>query len=164
MIEFLKIAIPLAALALAFSNFFRLNNLDLKGEYKDKRNLYQECLDEAKHLIDLINSGLADIQSSRDRLFIIKSPYLNSLGSKQGHDALISDLRAINTDKDNAEALYKGLDEVINLEDKEAFDKCIEVRSELKDIYLRVSPLLPKAKNLVERMIMFAESQPLDHA
>ncbi len=52
---------------------------------------------------------------------------------------------------------YTNLGEVVNLEEKEAFDKCIEIRVELKDIYLKVSPVLPRAKNLVERMIMFSE-------
>jgi hypothetical protein len=145
--------IALSALALACFNFYRLHNLDAKNDYKDKRYLHKDCLDEAKSLLEKIEADLTELQQLRSTLVIRGSSYLGSIGAKDGMTNIVNVVREISVIKDNVKALYLSMDSVHSLGDQEAFDKCIKVSCELKIYYISAIEKLNSAKLMTEQVL-----------
>lgn len=157
--EMATIFISLCALGVSIWNYTRVSDLERKTEYKDKSTLANDVYLEAKSLIEEITSKVNEINGRRINLSDIKSPYIGSLGYSQGHESIVNDIRATNTFKSDLESYCSELDSVQKSGDKAAFDRCMEIRRELKNKRIEIINTLGHAQQTIDSMYSMAEAQ-----
>ncbi|ELA8137719.1 hypothetical protein RGL53_004543 [Vibrio parahaemolyticus] len=134
------------ALVVSVWNYRGLQDAELKKGYKDKRHLYQSCLDESKSLLQKMHSEIEGLIFQASYFDLLNSSYIGSHGFNEAHKEYINCLREIQTLRSATERLYEELDSVLDSEDKHAFDKCIAIQKNLKDNYLKYVKNYAKAK------------------
>ena len=149
----IRLIIALAALALAVWNFRRLDLQDVKNNYKDKRYLHKDCLDEAKSLLEKIELELTELQSRRSTMLIRGSSYLGTKGADSGISNILEVIREISEIRDEVKTVYFSLDNIYELSDKDAFDKCMEVSFKLKTLYINSIEKLNSAKLKTDQVL-----------
>jgi len=153
-----RLIIALVALGLAAWNFRRLNHQDDKNNYKDKRYLHKDCLDEAKSLLEKIETELTDLQSQRSTMLIRGSSYLGTKGADSGITNIINVIREIGDIRDQVKQVYLSLDDVYGLSDKAAFDKCMDVSCQLKVLYISSIEKLNSARLKTDQVLEVEKS------
>ena len=127
-----RLWVAIAAFGLGIWNLFRLLDIDKKNEYKEKRSLYQDCLSEAKELLEKIIIEYESLMVRRICFDLLDSPYIGSHGFHQAYIVFIEHRREIEAQKTDVVEIYENLDNVLNASEKEAFDACINYKKKIK--------------------------------
>lgn len=158
-VEIFTIIISLIALGIGALNYIRINDIDSKNEYKSKSHLLHNVLSEAKDLIKMIGSETDELNSLRIKITLSDSPYASTLGATEGDKAVLKEIQSIQTIKTSLESMCEELSGVTNLDDKQAFDRCMEIKTELKSTSIKVMKNIGQAKITINTMLELSQQQ-----
>ncbi|EDM65930.1 hypothetical protein PE36_08011 [Moritella sp. PE36] len=161
--ETITVLISLAVLVVSVWHFKRISDLDRKEEYKSKGSLFHDAYSETMSLIEKTENRTNFVNEKRLSLSSIKSPYVSSFGCSQGHSAILVEIRKTNPIKEKLVNLCSELEGITKKEDKEAFDRCMEIKVEVKNISLELNKILSKAEFTINDMHSMAHAQK-EHA
>ncbi|MGF1876978.1 hypothetical protein L4D77_16820 [Photobacterium frigidiphilum] len=147
------------ALFIGSKNYCRLKELDDKNEYKDKRILSQECLGEVKELIERITLETEELFVRRNNFDLLDSQYIGSYGFQKALNEFDGHIRVVQTQLTKTKTIYGNLSNYVKLDDKEAFDECLNAKNEMKNIYLIYVKHYSKAKSQVDCIERLAKFQ-----
>ena len=150
--EIITILFSLAALGISLWNFKRISTLDEKDEYKSKSSLFHDTYSEVTVLIEKTENRISNINEKRLALMSMNSPYTTSYGCSQGHNAIIEKILKTNPIKDALLNFCSELDGITQKEDRIAFDRCMEIKVEVRKNSLEINKALSQAELTINDM------------
>lgn len=154
-----RLWVAIAAFGLGIWNLFRLLDIDKKNEYKDKRILYQDCLSEAKLLLEKMIIEYESLMVRRTYFDLLESRYIGSHGFQQAYSVFTGHRREIEAQKSDVLEIYENFDNVLSISEKEAFDACMNYKKTIKSLSISYFNSYAGALAQVEGIERMAEAQ-----
>lgn len=144
--------LSIGALAVSFWNARRLSSIDERSEYKSRSEISCGVKDALVDLISDIEKRCAAIRMALFEIPSLSAEYANSLGYSSGSGAVQKALADSELKKAQLEQLVIEVKSLKGKPDKEVFDRCVEIRSESKEISLLVTKSILSAEQHIADM------------